>query len=101
MRIILFVLLISLLTACGKRNVEGVIERDCSGTYIVIGLLDYRVCNTEITEAFDNGTMVEIDYRTINNCSDQEGIIRCPVTRAFKDFIRIKSLKQISPSNDT
>lgn len=88
------------MAACGKRNVEGTIERDCSGTYIVIGLLDYRVCNTEITEAFDTGTEVEIDYRTIRGCEAQEGIIRCPVTRAFKDYIRIKSLKRISPSNE-
>jgi hypothetical protein len=100
MRTTLVVLLVVILRACGKRNVEGTIARDCSGTYIIIGLLDYRVCNTEITEAFDTGTEVEIDYRTINSCAQQEGVIRCPVTRAFKDYIRIKSLKRISGSID-
>lgn len=95
MKKLLYILLIFGSVSCTKRNVETVISRDCTGTYVTVGNYDYKVCNIEITDAFEDGKEVEIDYRKVNKCSDLEGTVRCEMLHKFKAYIKIKTLKQL------
>ena len=88
------------LFSCTKNNKEGVVIKDCTGTYIEIGNLDYRVCNVEITDAFAEGTEVEIDFRKVRKCEAQDSLIRCELFHEYVSTIKIKSLKTLFGNNE-
>lgn len=96
MKKLLFILIILASFSCKKNNVQATLTRDCTGDYLTIGSYDYKICNTEITDAFDTGTIVEVDYRSVNKCAAFEGKVVCELLHKYRAIIEIKSLKFIS-----
>lgn len=96
MKKLLLIVVVFTSISCKKNNVQATLSRDCTGDYLTIGSYDYKVCNQELTDAFENGTVVEVDYRKVRKCNALEGKVVCELLHKYRSIIEIKSLKFIS-----
>lgn len=80
-----------LLSSCYKRNIFGIVHRNCTGTYIKFDERFYRVGNKDILQDFQSGEMVEVSFRTCNDCFDEDEII-CMMAMEYESVIEILSV---------
>ena len=53
------------------------IVKDCSGTYIRMNDLDYKVCNDKTLEDTENDAFINLSFIDINKCKLPDGIAIC------------------------
>jgi hypothetical protein len=88
-------LAISLSIACTKeRNVNMIVIRDCTGTYLQKEGKDYHVCNLEKVKAFSDGAQVRASYKRLNECKGS-GIdqIVCMMYHENEGWIEVLSIE--------
>lgn len=57
--------------SCKKEKfVQAAIARDCTGTYLRIGGKDYRVCNLDMTDKFENGQPINVTFTKMKECNN-------------------------------
>jgi len=61
--IIISVMLVAGVACKKKKNVNAIVVRDCTGTYLNIGGADYAVCNNELLQPKLNGDAVTVTYK--------------------------------------
>lgn len=80
--------------SCKKdRWVDAVVLRDCTGTYLRIGELDYKVCNLGKVEAISNRTNVSVRIEKIDACDCNQGVIVCEMLHLHNGWLYVQEIK--------
>ena len=92
LRLFFFALsLVFIFSACNKRHILGIVQRNCTGTYIEFGERYYKVSNKEKLEPFQTGETVEVSFRRSNDSFNDEEII-CMLAIEYESVIEILSV---------
>ncbi|MEO5943889.1 MAG: hypothetical protein ABIP30_02715 [Ferruginibacter sp.] len=72
MKTILYIIifcLLQVLVSCKKdSNTNGIIIKDCTGTYLRLNGNDYKVCNLEKITSFLSDTNVRVTFKQLQGC---------------------------------
>jgi hypothetical protein len=96
-KIIIIITTVSLITlfACGRKiNRTVTVERNCTGTYLLLNEKKYKVCNTEKVEQFHDGETVRATFTKLKECdgSGNNGIF-CEMAFPFECWIEIVKIR--------
>lgn len=72
-----------------------VLERDCTGTYLDLNGLDYKVCNSDKLKDVEEGALIEVDFKELDECSNPDNVAICMMAREYHGVIKVKSFKVI------
>ena len=70
---------------------RSIILRDCSGTYIQLDSLQYKVCNTGKVDLFEDSSRIRIRFKQIDKCPDIDTSIVCDKSHPIKGEIYVRS----------
>ena len=87
---ILTVAIILLLTGCEKEPVQRMLVRDCTGTYIRIGKIDYKVCNADEFDHLQNHDLDFIAMLPAANCDNHFG---CDLGHPFEAHVYLYEIQ--------
>ena len=90
MKKITLLLLLPLLIACEKEDEMEVIK-DCTGTYLRKNNKDFKVCNKEVLDEFDENVTVTVTYIKLEDCNE-EGFL-CELYHEYEGFIEVKEIE--------
>ncbi|MEO7049078.1 MAG: hypothetical protein ABI091_27485 [Ferruginibacter sp.] len=66
---IIIICLVQTLFSCKKDlTTNGIIIKDCTGTYLRLNEKDYKVCNLEKVSSFQSDTNVRVTFKQLKNC---------------------------------
>ena len=89
----LAIILIIIVTACSKvNNRDMTVIKDCTGSYLRFHGNDYRICNIEIVENYDDGTEVEASFKKIDDCPDYDEAM-CEMLHLNEGWINVTKIK--------
>lgn len=96
MKKIIFILttivLISFVACKKEKNVNAIIVKDCTGTYLNIGGADYAVCNIELISKKKDGDAVTVTYKPSKlDCTGQ--YVSCTTKHEHSGWILIEKVK--------
>ncbi len=73
--LVTILVLVSFVYSCKKNRFKhAMVEKDCTGTYIRINFKDYKVCNVDALNCYDDGDMVNVKFEKDVLC-DLEQIV--------------------------
>jgi hypothetical protein len=83
------------LFACKKeRNKSVTVERDCTGTYLLLDGKDYQVCNLEMVSSFPDGATVTATFRKIKECNGSaKDAIVCDMVHKNDGWVEVEKIK--------
>jgi hypothetical protein len=97
MRILIAAFLAITIMSCGKSNQDATVSRDCSGTYLTIDSKDFKVCNEELLEGYEEGVKLKASFSKLKNgCPYLENKITCELYHEYKYWIEIKKIKVLT-----
>lgn len=82
---------------CDKQDKmrEVVIVKDCTGTYLRINDLDYKVCNLPMTETYSDGDTILAQYELIEECShENQPEMVCMMYHGYESWVTIESIAE-------
>ena len=85
-----------ILISCGEfENRKMLVIKDCTGNYIRFKGKDYRVCNDEILNEFENEEKVRATFEKIDSCADSiNNASNCFITHVYeKSWVKITNIK--------
>lgn len=89
---ILAVLALYYFTGCEKINEQHmIVVKDCTGTYLRQYGDDYKVCNFEKLDSYENGRVVAVTYSEINECPDF--LYSCEMLHLYKGWIEVNTVE--------
>lgn len=93
----LFTLGCLLLASCNKKqSTSSEVIRDCTGTYLVVDGQHNPVCNVQMLENIQTGTIVQAEYKLVGNgkCEDRESF-HCAMVHpgVIGEWIRVIHIK--------
>lgn len=98
MKKILLVIAILGLTqvSCKKEKfVQAAIARDCTGTYLRVDGKDYRVCNLEMTDKFQNGQPVNVTFTKMKECNKSGNFAPiCYLYHQYDSFVEVLKIEK-------
>ncbi|MFK5878218.1 MAG: hypothetical protein QM478_01845 [Flavobacteriaceae bacterium] len=74
-------------------NEKVQIIRDCSGTYIRMNEMDYKVCNDKTLVDFENETILNLSFIDVNKCRLPENIAVCMLYHEHVGSVRILEIR--------
>jgi len=77
---------------CVKMKYVTVVK-DCTGVYLRDQQKDYRVCNHEMLDGYNNGASVQAQYKTIGSCPTLDTGAVCAMYHASEGLIEIYSVE--------
>lgn len=89
-------LLIALFISSCYRNDMAPVEvvKDCTGTYVKMGESDYKVCNVEKLDSYENGTAVLISYELMDSCDNPNlPPTFCELYHPYEGWVNITELE--------
>lgn len=75
------------LMGCKKIKNEGVVIKNCSGYFLRINDLDYKVCNFMSLNPYNSGVSIKVKYRIVDHCSNNQVV--CTDIYPYADIIEI------------
>jgi hypothetical protein len=75
--------------SCKKAtDVSAIVIKDCTGVYLRVNESDYRVCNSEKLDDYDDAAKVNAAFKLAGetNCRAKEDIV-CMMLHEYKDWI--------------
>ncbi len=92
-RTILILGLIVLFASCNKViNQEMTVIKDCTGSYLRLNEKDYHICNIDIVEDINDGSVVKASFIKIDDCHDSEEIV-CEMYHANEGWIEVSDIE--------
>lgn len=96
MKSIFFFLLTSslfFLSACSKDflQVDAVVEKNCTGSYLKINDTYHYVCNQEMIASYTNGQAISVTYEVLEGCKSK-GTPTCDLAFNYANIIEIKEI---------
>lgn len=87
-----FLLGLLLLSSCCKGRHDGIIKHDCTGSYIEINQLDYKIYNPTIVTNYPDGTHVEVSFETENDPPYSLNPSICQMYHEHNGYVRITEI---------
>ena len=82
------------LSSCKKeRWFQAEVIRDCTGTYLRIGEIDYKVCNLDKVASFSTRTQVEVRFDKIEDCHCYQEVIVCEMLHEHSGWMDVQEIK--------
>ena len=73
---------------------QAILIRDCTGTYLRMKSMDYKVCNLKKVAAFESGTTVSVSFKKIPECNgDGDFLITCYMLHHFESWIEVERIR--------
>lgn len=69
----------------------ALVVADCTGVYLRMDGLDYRVCNAELLKD-QKGERVKVSYKKIKSCNADKNKVVCMMYRKNEGLIQVKLL---------
>ncbi len=87
--------LILLFTACNKEPLQqGILIRDCTGTYLQINNKDYHICNPEKVDGGPSSSPIEASYKKLSVCKGSAAdAITCMMLHPNEGWIEILQVR--------
>ena len=85
--------IILLISACGKITRNGKIVRDCTGTYLKLNNKDYLICNPAIASSFADGSQVQVKFQHVSDCPNDPNQVMCELYHHRYGFVQITKIK--------
>ena len=93
MRTILILGVVVLFASCTKViNQEMMVVKDCTGSYLRLNEKDYHICNIDIVDDIEDGSVVRASFIKIDNCSESDEVI-CMMYHANEGWIEVTNIK--------
>ncbi len=67
--------------------------KNCTGTYLRFKDKNYKVCNTDITDSYNNSDEVNASFKKIEDCKAFEDLIICALAFEFEDIIDVTKIE--------
>jgi len=79
--------------SCSKDflQVNAIVEKNCTGSYLKIGDKFFYVCNQSKVESFANGQTITVSYEILEGCSTK-GTPNCDLNFNYEGIIEIKEI---------
>jgi len=65
------------------------VVRDCSGTYIKMKGLDYKVCNDELLADLENESFATLSFIDVSTCKVEEGVAVCMLYHEHVGIVKV------------
>lgn len=94
-----FALLLCITTGCSKKDggitKSGSMEviKDCTGAYLRYGGKDYKVCNVDKVEAYENGQRVEAAFGKLASCKAEDDKIICMMAHMNEGYVQVAYIR--------
>lgn len=79
------------LSSITAKSPKATLERDCTGTYIDVNGLDYRVCNSDKLKDVEAGALLEVDFKELEECTNPDNEYICMMAREFHGVAKVRS----------
>ena len=90
--IILFFATSLVVTSCQKHTRNATVVRDCTGTYIQLGIKEHLVVNPETLASFSDDAEIRVEYEKASQSDVDNGIV-CELYHPFDDYVRVIEVK--------
>lgn len=81
------------ISSCRKKAQNGRIDRDCTGTYLELNDNDYFICNSEMTDSFQDGSSVQVKFKKLNECPPASVSFSCEMYHPSVGFVEVIEIK--------
>ncbi len=86
-------LLTLLMTSCSKSFSRGTINRDCTGTYLMLNNKDYLICNPSIADSYENDSSIKVKFKSKTSCSSNSTGMICALYHKNYGLVEITEIK--------
>jgi hypothetical protein len=91
MKNLIFGLFILSLASCANvEEINAVVIKDCSGTYLRQNNVDFLVCNTEDFEMYEGGERINVKFKDIYQCKDTT--TKCIWYHPYAKSVKVKKI---------
>ena len=91
MKYIIPFLLLFILSSCSKKYEQAEVIKNCTGSFLKIGMKTYKVCNEYELDQYSHGTTISARYeRKKDDCGEPAA---CYLNFPFDDKIHVLSTK--------
>jgi hypothetical protein len=94
-KLLILLLTVSLFTlsSCSKDfiQVDAIVEKNCTGSYLKIDDKFYYVCNQDVIAAYTNGQQISVSYEALQGCKSK-GTPSCDLAFSYESIIEIKEI---------
>jgi len=74
---------------CTRKELQSAtVVKDCTGTYLRMGNVDYLVCNYETLDSYPDGSSVRTLFQEIGVCSEPPRFV-CEMLHAHEGTVRV------------
>ena len=67
----------------------GILTRDCTGTYLTLQTIEYKICNPELVDLVPENDTINVSLKHVTFCSDN---FACQLFHPFEGFVKIKDV---------
>lgn len=92
-RVLITMIVCLAMLSCKKTNQDATVTKDCTGTYLTIDSKDFKVCNEDILEAYEDGTIITASFKKLKECKPLENKVTCELYHEYKYWIEITKIK--------
>jgi len=87
-----------LVPSCVKESFKkGMVQKECYGSFILIGEKRYHVCNIESLDGFDNFQEVRVTFKHLHECHGKATTVTlCRPNFTDDGWIEIKSIRTLN-----
>lgn len=65
------------------------VVKDCTGVYLRDQQKDYRVCNYEVLNAYNNGASIPAQYRSVGACPALDTVVVCEMLHPSEGLVEV------------
>ncbi len=93
-RLLFLVGIFSIILLSCSDDIEGemIVIKDCTGSYLRFNDKDYRICNFEIVDDFEDGTEVKASFTEIESCSAYDNVNICDMLHINEGWITVTKI---------
>lgn len=92
--ILLFASSLLLISSCSKDflQVNAIVEKNCTGSYLKINDKFYYVCNKEKLDSYTQGQSINVQYKVLEGCKSKEETNACTMAFNYEAIVEIKEI---------
>lgn len=91
MKLLTLFFFIFFLLSCTKED-DMIVIKDCTGTYLRKNDKDFKVCNEELLDKYEDEQVITVSYKRADEECEKEGFV-CELYHKFEHYIEIETVK--------
>ncbi|MCI5059379.1 MAG: hypothetical protein MRY83_24920 [Flavobacteriales bacterium] len=91
--VVIVTLTIGMFGCSKKRNTDAKVIRNCTGIYLNVDNKNYKVCNRDILQNYENEEPLTATFKKAEDCDLQSELV-CFMHFDFEHYIEIKDIKE-------